>query len=406
VAKTFDLVFATGAILLLYVVALSILREKRYAFVSALVFVFDCWFLRWTGSGMETSLGVLLMLLSLFYVYRNEYPLAALVCALLTLVRPEGILLLFIVQVDNLLNSTNRSASARSILRSSVLYALVVVPWLVFSFLHFGTAIPNTFAAKTSSGFLWHEYVFTAMSVVNILGSTQAPFVLTSVLGFALVWKREGWKGTRLILIPLLWIVLLPVSYIVFKVHVVSRYLLLISPLIIVLGVWGIKTLGETWELADRTLVRILVAVALVTVGINQYLYRSAVVPHMKGFVEGMNTCLKPIAFWLREHTPEKATVLTPDVGLVGYVSGRVIFDTAGLVSPAVKRAFAGVTYDEGMRQQQYKAVIHPQFVLDRGERPERLASKTLQPVMSNIFPSLGVTQAQPVYYTLYRVVE
>jgi hypothetical protein len=91
---------------------------------------------------------------------------------------------------------------------------------------------------------------------------------------------------------------------------------------------------------------------------------------------------------------------------LVGYVSGRVIFDTAGLVSPAVKRAFAGVTYDEGMRQQQYKAVIHPQFVLDRGERPERLASKTLQPVMSNIFPSLGVTQAQPVYYTLYRVVE
>jgi hypothetical protein len=255
-------------------------------------------------------------------------------------------------------------------------------------------------------GMSWSEYAFVVASIAKILGSTQALCSLALVAGLLVVWRSDGWKGIRLDLFAFLWIFLLAVSYVGMKVQVVSRYLLLVSPFIIIYGVWGIKKIGEAWKLSDRTALHLMVFLVIVNVGINQYLYRAAVVPHMNDFVEGMNNGLKPIAYWLREHTPENAIVLTPDVGLIGYISGRTMYDTAGLVSPAVKRAFAGVTYDEGMKERRYERVIQPDFILDRGAQPERLASQTLQPVMSNVFPSLGITQTKPVYYTLYRIVQ
>ncbi|HXG37849.1 MAG TPA: hypothetical protein VNL36_03660 [Bacteroidota bacterium] len=406
VAKTFDLFFACIAILVLYLVAFLILRDKRYALLAAMLFAFDSWFLRWTGSGMESSFAVLLVLLCTFYVYRNEYALASLVCGVLSLVRPEGALLFVILQVDNFINSTNRRASLRSMLVSTGLFAAVILPWVVFSYLHFGTIVPNTVAAKSSVGMSWSEYSFVAISIAKILGSTQVLCILALVAGVWVVWRKDGWKGIRLDLFAFLWIFFLTAGYVVMKVQVVSRYLLLVSPFIVVYGVWGIQKIGEAWKLADRTALRSIVVLVIMSIGINQYLYHTTVVPHMNGFVEGMNNCLKPIAYWLREHTPENTVVLTPDVGLVGYISGRMMYDTAGLVSPAVKRSFAGVTYDEGMKERRYERVIRPDFVLDRGIQPERLASKTFQPVMSDIFPSLGITQTKPVYYTLYRIVE
>jgi len=80
VAKTLDLFFACTAILVLYHVAFQVLGDKRHAVLAATVFAFDSWFLRWTASGMESSFAVLLVLLCMLYVYRNDYALASLVC--------------------------------------------------------------------------------------------------------------------------------------------------------------------------------------------------------------------------------------------------------------------------------------------------------------------------------------
>lgn len=406
VAKTLDLFFSCVAVLVLYLVAFLVLRDKRYALLAATIFAFDSWLLRWTGTGMESSFAVLLVLLCILYVYRNEYALASLVCGILSLVRPEGALLFVVIQIDNFINSTNRWASFRSMCISTGFYGAVVIPWLVFAYGQLGTILPNTVAAKSSGGMSWSEYAFVATSIAKILGSTQALCSLACVVGLWVVWHNQGWKGLRLDLFAFLWILFLAVSYVVLKVQVVSRYLLLISPLVVVYGVWGIQKVCEAWKLIDRTALHVMIFLVIANVGINQYLYRTTVVPHMHGFVEGVNNCLKPMAYWLREHTPEDAIVLTPDVGLIGYISGRRMYDTAGLVTPEVKRAFAGVSYEQGMHEQRYKQVIQPDFLIDRGNQPERLASPTLRPVMSNIFPSLGVTQTAPVYYTLYRSVE
>ncbi|HEX9829681.1 MAG TPA: hypothetical protein VGB10_05665 [Bacteroidota bacterium] len=404
VGKTFDLVFASVAVAMVYVLTFFVVRDKRYAVLGAAMYSFDVWFLRWAGSGMESSLSVVLVLLSFMYVYRNEYHLAAIAAGVLTLVRPEGALLFAAIQVDNFLNSKEVKPAFRSFLVSCGLYALAVLPWVLFSALYFGTVIPNTFIAKTSAGFSWESMLASFTTIVKIIGSSQGICGLALMVGLAIFWKREGWWLIRLDFLGLLWIVLLPLAYIVLSVQVVSRYLLMVSPFIVIYGLWGLKRLEEEWKLPERTAMAALAVVAVLSVGLNQYVYYDKVVPHMEQFAAGMNDALKPIAYWLHESTDADAVVLTPDVGLIGYVSGRRMFDTAGLVTPAVKKAFGNITYNEGMRKQLYKSVVEPDYILDRGDEPERLASPDILPVMTGMFPSMSVTNPEKEYYTLYKV--
>jgi len=210
--------------------------------------------------------------------------------------------------------------------------------------------------------------------------------------------KEEGF--------PLLWVALLPLFYIILNVQVTSRYLLLILPFVAIYGAWGIKRLEVASILSPPRALLALLVVAGLSLAQNQYVYREKVVPHMENFVEGMNECIKPLAYWLKSNASEGATVLTPDIGMLGYVSERTVFETAGLVTPAMKRAFRGTSYDEGMMEHRYERVIEPDYVVDRSPTPARLASDTLQPVMTRTFFGLGLTKPEPVYYTLYRVVK
>ena len=119
----------------------------------------------------------------------------------------------------------------------------------------------------------------------------------------------------------------------------------------------------------------------------------------------GVNECLKPIAYWLRTNTPAGTTVLTPQAGVIGYVSERTVFDASGTIAPEVRRAFGGESYDSGLVKRKYEAVIHPDYIIDRSSTPERLAGETMKPVMTRTFPGLGITKPDLVYYTLYKVV-
>jgi hypothetical protein len=405
VAKTLDLVFACFALMLVYMLAYIVVRDKVYAVFAPMMLAFDGWFLRWTGSGMETSLSVLLVLLCIWYVYQNEYVLGALAAGALTLVRPEGALLFFVSQIDNFMNTRDWRPAARSLAISSVVFGVIVLPWIVFSYLHFGTVIPNTYAAKTG-GLSLTEAMFTGTSMIEIVGSTQGLSLLAIALGIPLALRHVGWRVVRIDFFPLVWVVALPLAYAAFNVQVVSRYLLMIIPAVVIYGLWGVKRIEEALRWSEGRARRVVFALALLTVGMSQTVYWTRIVPHMKQFSAGMEECIRPIAYWLRDHAEPDATVLTPDVGLVGYISQRIMFDTAGLVTPEVKRAFHGLHYDEGMAERRYERVIRPDYILDRSKHPERFASESMQPVMTRIFPSLGITQTGPVFYTLYRVVK
>jgi len=405
VAKTLDIFFASMAVLALYALAIYLLHDRIYALVAAWMFSFDAWFLRWSASGMESSLAILLVLITVWYAYRKEYVVTAFVAAVLTLVRPEGALLFVVVLLDNLLNTRDRTVAMRAFLFSLLTYGLIVSVWLVYAYVSFGSVLPTTLQAKSTSGTSLPVLWFTATSIVKILSATQILSVLLLILGIVVTVRTYSWRLMKEEGFPLLWIALLPLFYIILNVQVISRYLLLILPFVAVYGVWGIKRLEVASILSPRRALLALLVVAGLSLAENQYVYHEEVVPHMENFTEGMNECLKPMAYWLKSNAPEGAAVLTPDIGMLGYVSGRRIYETAGLVTPAMKRAFRGTSYDEGMIEHRYERVIEPDYIVDRSPTPARLASDSLQPVMTRTFFGLGLAKPEPVYYTLYKVV-
>ncbi|MBI3585728.1 MAG: hypothetical protein HY088_01195 [Ignavibacteriales bacterium] len=406
VAKTLDLLFANIAIVILYLLAFAIIRDKIYALIVAWMFSFDAWFLRWTCSGMESSLAVLLALLTVWNAYRKEYATATFVAGMFTLVRPEGFLLFLVVLVDIFLNTRVRASAWRKIISSLALFSVIILTWLLFAYIHFGAIVPNTLQAKSTQGFSLAVVWFTLFSMLKIIGATQVVAALAIVVGFIVVVRRSNWLRIKEDAFPLLWVIALPLLYIVMNVQVVSRYLLPISPFIVLYGVWGIKQLELSFVLSPHRALMVLVIVIGVSLAANQFVYRSKVVPHTQNFTLGMNECLKPIAYWLRSNAKENATVLAPDIGVLGYVSGRNFYDTAGLISPQVKKAFGGVSYDEGMLQRRYEQTIHPDYIVDRSPTPERLATDSLQPVMTRTFSGLGLAKSDLVYYTLYKAVK
>jgi len=406
VAKTFDILFASLSIVLVYTFSVILIRDKIYSLFATLVFSFDAWFLRWSGSGMETSFAVILVLLAVKYAYLGDYHIAGFVAGLLTLVRPEGLLLFIVIQTENFIVSFMLGRNRRLFWTSSLLYLLVVVPWVAYSYDTFGSIIPNTELAKSAVHWSFQSALSTASDCTMILASTLPLLVMLLIIGIPVV-IRKGGIGTFIAkAMPVLWIATLLIGYVVLNVQVVSRYIVPATPIIIVYAYWCLKQIQLESAWSPKRVLIILSVVTLATLIQSQVVYRGTVVPHMKAFANGMERGIKPIALWLQKNTSPDATVLTPDVGMLGYISDRDIFDTSGLITPAVKRAFNGASYDDGMKQQLYRKVVNPDYIVDRASNKERLTCDSLRPVMTTEFPDLGIRKSEPVYYTLYKVTQ
>ena len=405
VAKTLDVVLASLALMAVLAVAYVIIRDRLYALVAALIFSFDAWFLRWSASGTETSLGVLLAMVSLWYAYKKEYITASLVIGLLTLVRPEGVILFIASQIDALLNAHAKRGTAKIVVASVILYVLVVGTWMGFSLIHFGRAFPNLFPESILTGITVSAMLTSAFTSMKILGATQLVLVLFLFGGALLTVWKFGWHILREEGFPLLWALAVPFFYMLFAVDVGSRHMLLVLPVFIIYGCWGIKRLETGLVVSPQRGFLILLVVAGISLGQNQVIYRLWILPHMNNLELGVNECLKPVAYWLRTNTPAGTKVLTPEAGVIGYASEREVYDATGILTPEARSAFGSDGYDQGMMKRKYEAVVHPEYVVDRSSTPDRLKSETMRPVMTRAFPGSGIRNPELMFYTLYKVI-
>ena len=405
VAKTLDIMFASFSILALLGFAFMLIRDHVYALVAAWIYSFDAWVLRWSGSGLDGSLGTLLTILVLWYTYRKEYLAASLVAGLLTLVRVEWGILFVVVLADLIVNATNRSAIVKMLAGSLFVYAVVVGSWIVVS-LSIGGALPSLLPGSATVGMGASSLGGAALKGLKVIGGTQLMMAIVLVSGVIVSMKRNGWRSVREDGVPMLWILLLPLVLLLSGQDLGSRSLLPIVPVIVVYGVWGLKKVEIGMLLPIQRGLLVLTLVAIVSLVQNQAVYHRWVHPHMEGVELGVNECLKPMGYWLRSHAPAGSTVLAPEVGVVGYISGRNVSDPRRIVNPSLGQALRGLSYDEGMTQGRYQQILHPDYVIDRSSAPARLSSATLKPVMIRPFSGLGVLNPETVYYTLYEVVQ
>jgi arabinofuranosyltransferase len=421
-AKILDLLFASMSVVLLFFLSFELTRDVAVSFCATLAFSVNAWLLRWAGSGLETSLAIFLLLAFFRYLLRNEYQVAAGVLGLLTLARPEAALLLVPLVADLRINSVNRSQAFHTGVRMVSVWLVIVLPWLFAAYAIFGTVIPATFGAKHGALFDPGEIAGSASDVIKTLGSADGVSVLclfVSVAAFAVRHRRmvragRAGAGDGRLPVPFYhyrqsfagvsWAILLPLFYMLFSVNVVSRYFLIVTPIVLVMGFFYFHELFRGRSPVVRYgLVLALTALVMIQ---SQVVYKKYALPHMAAFSVGMEACLEPIGRWLGDSTPPGTVVMTADVGAVGYFSGRFICDFNGIVSPG---ATAGRkdndTFTEMIRQRRWGEVCVPDYIVHRSTLPEELKDVGgLVPVMSKPFPGLSISDDRTVYFTIYRV--
>ncbi len=285
--------------------------------------------------GMETALYAALIYTALYAAAHKRYALAVILAALATLTRYDGIL----VAVLALFYEWYATKSFP--LKNGLLYAGILLPWLVYATLTFGSPLPNTFFAKTgelSGNVFVDELSNNVLTLLGFLSLQVVPGWLAGLVLLALC--VAAWLAGKSAFVRLIaaWCGVYLAAYALLRIRYTFHWyyypflpgLLLAS--MDILQTAREKTLEKfNWLSAQVLTVLVLVPLLLtVALGSLRLLQQADTAPALGS----RNKVYALAAEWICRHTPEQATVAVPEIGLIGWHCDRPIVDPFGLVSP------------------------------------------------------------------------
>lgn len=334
-----------GTGLVTWVLARQLLGDRRAALLTGVLTILSGR-LAWAGmSGMETTL---FCLVSLLAILRHDAERAArrpafgsaLLLGLASLLRPEGHLLFALATLARWLEQWQHKEGVfgrRWFLQEAgavVLYVALVSPYLILSWVWTGHLLPNTY--RVVSGDILYKPLRYGREFAELVFHDHP--LLAAVLPIGLVaLGRRHWRSRPLFL---LWAVGLPLvsAWVAPRLRHHGRYLMPLIPLYTLAGVAGLMAVVEWWKrrVPRRTVARLgqAGATALI-VGIALW---GAVrwADRFAWNVDNINEMHVALGRWVAQNTSANSVVATNDIGAIGYVSGREVIDTVGLVTPEV----------------------------------------------------------------------
>jgi hypothetical protein len=318
----------------------------------AALFLYPIFTLPAASLGSETSLYIALCLGAFVAYARQRYALTAVFAAVACLTRPDGILVSAILGLDYLFR-VRKPIPWKAVL----LFIGLLLPWVVFAWLYFGSPLPITLEAKRQQG---------TMAV----SQTFAPGFLW-ILG----WYKDGWQYWLEAILAALgvywmaryarqWLLLLSWSVVYFLAYwllSVSRYFWYYAPLVpgfIVLVGLGIdlvthqinnairrsKMAGNSTEGIPQSSIYLFAGGLIFVLAAAQILdlWRLSNTPDSRAGE------YRNVATWINENTSPDALIGSLEVGIIGYYADRRMVDFAGLIRPEVIQKLGNsLNYDE-----------------------------------------------------------
>lgn len=324
----------------------------RHADTAMGLAVILSWNLVWAAaSGMETMLFTALVLLTFAIGFYEATPaqkhvaiwkirrgmLLGATAGLLTLTRPEGILVVGLVGIFGLLTTENKRLFFIWAVSGAVVWTGLVAPYLAWNYHVIGEILPSTAQAKlTQHSYLREQSILTRylnMTLVMLLGA-QLIVMPASVYGL--------WQTTQkihkkwLLLAPAVWAFAHLTLYVIQlpSPNQNGRYVLPILPILWLYGIGGLGILlqkGQATPLGrvlsrTYTLSTALLLIGFLWFGGQNYAHQ----------VRAMNTEMVAASQWVKENVPSDDVFAVHDIGALGYFAPRQIVDIAGLVNPEV----------------------------------------------------------------------
>jgi hypothetical protein len=312
-------------------------------------------------AGMETQIAVAVLFGALYYVLVEDYTKSGIALGLAVLARPDFVLLVAPAYVFLIARDPRRA------LRAGALTAAVLVPWIVFTTIYYGSPIPNTITAKSLAfaqdfpalthvgawiDFIRHQITlnqgdwtlfapfFEAAFIVKsplAYGVAKAIAVLVALLavtGAASTFKRWSW-------LPAIAYLALFVVYKVLYVTVgyFEWYGTPAAALLIFMAAVGLDRVTKWLAAATRgrfTPAEIVAVPAILLAFIYAMAlpYRTAVEEQVQRDIE--NKVRQPLGEYLGQVTGPGDTITSESSGYVGYDTNATLYDYPGLESTTV----------------------------------------------------------------------
>jgi len=327
------------------------------------------------AGGMETTLVLFLMALSLYFLARERAVAATGVGALLVLCRVDGMIWAAGIAGAALLGRARRP------LRQAAAFGAILLPWVLFAWQYFGSPLPNTMRAKgvtrpggedllVNAGYLrsFAEWCVGGTGFGHDHPLLRAWLVLLA-LGVYVVARsprRELW------LLPA-FAAVYPVVLYLGRAPMYPWYLLPMVLVCVFLGGLGIGQL-ITWVAAARAWPwRVAAGAAAAGVllggwGVASQLPRE--VAGWRSYMESEHSLRQGLGVWLKENTPANASVAMEAIGFQGYYSDRRVIDQRGLISPDVVKLMAG-TGSNGLLFKRIWTELRPDYIVLRSFEAE-----------------------------------
>lgn len=402
-SKFADLLCALLSVYLFYRLASFFFKDDLTRYVATGIFLLNAWFVRWAFTGMETSFAVMLLVWIFLLFYTNKWQLMFFLLGLFYLTRPEGFVLFLVLFVVVLFTLKKKSElQLFSVLKYLLLTAIPVLIFLIYAKISFGTFMPNTALGKSTLTFNITVIVIQLIEISKTLAGASLVEVLLSILFIAVALKKRNSQNT---LPLLLWIFSLTILYVVTDADIISRYLLIISPFFIIIGLKSLEKLIDKRSIA-------IIAVYLISVFYSQFIFYKFVKPSTDDFAKGVNECFLPIAEWLSLNTPISSKILVNDVGVIGYYSNRYIIDAAALINRdlVLNREIMSSPLDDRMETHKLLKFIEADYVIDRDTSETNSVTEFgkygLLLELTKKFPSLGISDPSPRYYKIYKIIK
>jgi hypothetical protein len=348
----------------------SQLRQPFTGLLCVLLLVTQHWFYRFFS--LETILVLALNTTAIALALRHRWAWAGLVAGVAMIGRPDSILVAGIIAFYGLVAT---KFDYRKLWPYATAWALSYGSWLGFSFFYFGSAFPNTLAAK--SGFeSWTVFISNIWPKIMsglVPGYWQFAAILVIFAGIGCV--HLVLKQSPLLIFPA-WAILHILGYTLLRIAFPFAwyYAPLILIVILLASVGGMATVDHLlkWRSSERGalawgLISTLLLFFLLLATLSMQGTWLFVSTYQTAYYSGArDQVYRQVGTWLAENSPPNATIALLEVGTVGYFSQRRIIDMAGLVTYELRNLTKKGTYRETIE------TLRPDYVVaTRGLPPD-----------------------------------
>jgi len=316
-SNAIGLISAIISIVLIYLI-LKDMGHARVGLLAAFFLAIVNDFVIYTMNGMETSFYILLIILS-FYLYSKEkYLWCGPIMGLTFLTRPDGLIVAAIIFGHYLF--TKRKIP----LKMGMVFALTVLPWIIFSWVYFGNFLPQSLVGKQLHTKIEPFFLRILGFFYDRVYLILMPFLLTGILFLIKNKERK--------LYPLLsWSILYITAYVIVNVDAYAWYFIPMVPVFIILASYGIINFVDIIKkiLKNKFVPKLLVMFVCLLILATSILGAS----HYINKVDSNWRNYRQIGFWLKSNTEEDSSIMIGAIGYIGYYSDRRIIDSAFLVT-------------------------------------------------------------------------